>query len=305
MSDSRMNIAVSVNAAYIMPLKAMLNSLSQNTDRELHIYLLYNTLNASERNLIRDFVEEKCHGTLYEVYIDDKPFAKYFDSKAVFSVESFYRLLLPYVLESSIEKILWMDADMIVCGNIDDFYDVDMGQHYLCGVPDAFGREFAKRLKLDPKQTYFNSGLLLFNLPVIRRDISRQQIFTFFAQNHEMLRFPDQDVLNCLMGHNVLLLNEQIYNNHKHLSGKITKDVRVIHYIWGSKPWKVYYYGDKYAASCFWKYARQCGYKRSLRSLLGNSIARLLFSFYLKMKPGHLYNIYHKLRYGKPYKNQI
>lgn len=281
MSDSRMNVAVSVDAAFIMPLKVMLYSLRQNTDRELHIYLLYSSLNVLERESIKDFVEEKCHGTLHEISIDGKLFAEYLDT---WPVESCYRLLLPYVLEPSIDKILWLDADVIVCGNIDDLYDVDMGRHYLCATGTAgYDTKNVKRLNLALGQTYFTSGLLVFNLSVIREEISQQQIFTFFACYHEILRFPDQDALNCLMGHNVLLLNERIYNNMEHLSGKISEDARVIHYISIYKPWKIYYCGSKYAASCFWKYARQCGFKRSVFFLLGNSISRFLVPFYWKI----------------------
>ena len=302
MSDNRMNIAVSVNAAFVMPLKVMLYSLAQNTDRELHIYLLYSALDASERKLIKDFVKERCHGTLHEIFIDGKLFAKYHDTKFPWSMETYYRLLLPYILDPVIEKILWLDADMIIRGNIDDFYDADMGQYYLCAAPDATCKDCANWLNLDKNQTYFNAGMLTFNLPAIRKDILQQQIFAFFEQHNDKLRFADQDALNSLMGHNVLLFDERIYNNQEHLYKKIEDDVRVIHYVSNVKPWKVSYCGGKYAACCFWELAGQCGFKRSVFSLIGNAVARHLFPIYLKMKSGHLYAIYHKLRYGQyPY----
>ena len=303
MSDNRMNVAVSVNSAYIMPLKVMLFSLAQNTGKKLHIYLLYCSLNAAERGSVKAFVEGKCHGALHEIFVDEKLFVKYPYAKSLWSVEIFFRLLIPYILEPTIEKILWLDADIIVCDNIDGFYDMEMGRYYLCAAPDYSGKDLAKRLDMDPKQTYFNSGVLIMNLPAIRADISREQLFEFIVRNQERLRFPDQDILNLLLGHNVLLFDELIYNNQGHLHKKVAKNVRVIHYIMPIKPWKFYYYGDKYAASCFWKYAGQSGFKRSVFSLAGNSIGRLLYPFYLKMKSGRLYAIYHKLRYGQPYHN--
>lgn len=302
MADNRMNIAVSVNTAFVMPLKVMLYSFAQNTDRELHIYLLYSALDASERKSIKDFAEEKCHGTLHEIFIDGKLFAEYHDARFAWSTEMYNRLLLPYILDPAIEKILWLDADMIIRGNIDDFYDADMGQAYLCAAPDDIYKDRARWLPLAQTQTYFNTGILTFNLPAIRKDFSQQQIFAFFSQNHERLRFPDQDALNCLMGHNVLLFDERIYNHQGHLSGKPAEDVRVIHYVTNAKPWKACYCGDKSAASCFWNYAGECGFKRSVFSRMGNGIARLLFPIYLKMKSGRLYAIYHKARYGQyPY----
>lgn len=296
-----MNVAVSVNSAYIMPLKVMLYSLAQNTGKKLHIYLLYCSLNAAERGSVKAFVEGECHGTLHEIFVDEKLFVKYPYNKSLWSVEMFFRLLLPYILDPTVEKILWLDADIIVCGNIDGFYDMEMGGHYLCAAPDHSGKELGERLNIDPKQTYFNSGVLIMDLPAIRDNISQEQLLTFMVRNKERLRFPDQDALNLLMGHNVLLFDELIYNNQEHLHKKVAKNVCVIHYIMPIKPWKFYYYGDKYAASCFWKYAGQCGFKRSVFSLAGNSIGRRLYPFYLKMKAGRLYAIYHKLRYGRLY----
>ena len=304
MSDNRMNVAVSVNSAYIMPLKVMLFSLAQNTDKKLHIYLLYCSLNAAERGSIKAFVEGECHGALHEIFVDEKLFAKYPYNKSLWSVEIFFRLLTPYILDPTIEKLLWLDADIIVCDNIDGFYDMEMGRHYLCAAPDYSGKDLAKRLNMDPKQTYFNSVVLIMNLSAIRAGISQEQLFEFMVQNQERLLFPDQDTLNLLMGHSVLLFDETLYNNQEHLHGRVTKNACVIHYIMPIKPWKFYYYGDKYAASCFWKYAGQSGFKRSVFSLAGNSIGRRLYPFYLKIKVGRLYAIYHKLRYGRPYQDQ-
>lgn len=281
MSDNRMNVAVSVNSAYMMPLKVMLYSLAQNTGKELHIYLLYCSLSESERGSIRAFVERKCRGALHEIFVDEKLFTGY--PSAIWPVEMFFRLLLPYILPPSVEKILWLDADIIVCGNIDSFYEMETGGHYLCAAPDYSGKALGKRLGMEPNRTYFNSGVLIMNLPAIRAGVPREQLFAFMARNRERLRFPDQDTLNLLMGCGVLLFDGSIYNNQGHLHRKIAGHTRVIHYIMPIKPWKVYYYGDKYAASCFWKYAGQCGFKRSIFSLAGNSICRLLFHCYTKM----------------------
>ena len=301
MSDNRMNVAVSVNSTYIMPLKVMLFSLAQNTGKKLHIYLLYCSLDADDRKSIKAFVEGKCHGAFHEILVDEELFIRYPYARSLWSVEIFFRLLLPYILDPAVEKILWLDADIIVCGNIDGFYDVEMGQHYLCAAPDYSRENLAKRLNMDSKQVYFNSGVLTMNLPAIRGGISQEQLFEFMVQNQERLRFPDQDVLNLLMGRNVLLFDELIYNNQEHLHRKITGNARVIHFIMPIKPWKVYYYGDKYAAACFWKYAGQCGFKRSFFSLAGNGISRLLYHVYLKMKRGSLCGIYHKLKFELPH----
>lgn len=305
MPDARMNVAVAISPVYVGPLKVMLRSLAMNTGRELHIFLLHSGLDAAALGSIGSFVEKECHGMLHVVPVDAGLFEDYLGCIAgVLPVEVYYRLLLPYVLEPGIERILWMDSDMVVCGDIDGVYDTDMGCRYLCAAPDRDGREHAARLGFPAGQAYFNSGLLLLNLPAIRNDISREQMFEFLASNYEeKIRLSDQDTLNCLLGHNALMLDERIYNNQNHLYGKVARDARVIHFVQNIKPWKVYYCGDRYAASCFWEFAQGCGFKRGAFFPAGNAVGRVLFPVYERMKSGRLYAVYHKLRYGRyPYR---
>lgn len=72
----------------------------------------------------------------------------------------------------------------------------------------------------------------------------------------------------CLMGNNVVLSDDLIYNNHGHLSEEITDDVCVIHYIMNVKPWKDFYCGGRYASACFWN--KYCVTSPKLRKWLAD-----------------------------------
>lgn len=292
MSNNRMNIAVSVNNSFVMPLKIMLYSLAQNTSKDLHIYLLYTQdLSNKNRKILHHFITKYRIGTLYEILIDRSLFQEFEDPKSMFSLECYYRLLLPYVLEPSVDKIFWLDADVVVCGNMDEFYDADIAQYYLIATcyPEAGDIEQRKlhkqRLNIPQEQKYFNAGVLVFNLPAIRKSFSQQQILDFCIQNKEKLTYLDQDVLNYNMGHNTLFFNEFIYNNQEHLKDKITEDARLIHYTTFQKPWKVFYQGNEFATTCFWKYACGCGFrKKYIFFLIGNKICRYIYPIYLKLR---------------------
>ena len=291
MQDNRMHIATSVNNAFVMPLKVMLYSLAENTAKDLHIYLLYNDLNDRNRESIRKFVSKYCHAVLHEVLIDGSLFRNCIDPKSRFPVETCYRLLLPYIPELSVEKVLWLDADVVVCKNIDDFYDADTNGDYLTatclfGKGDSERRILHKqRLNIPQEQKYFNPGVLVFHLPEIRGDFSLQQILDFCHQNKEKLTFLDQDVLNFLMGHKTLFFDEYIYQNLEHLTGERIKDARLIHYITFMKPWELYYQGDRFALSCFWNYARKCGFKLNYAVfLIGYNICKVVYPLYLKIR---------------------
>ncbi len=56
-----------------------------------------------------------------------------------------------------------------------------------------------KKLGLSDEDTYFNSGVILFDLKVFRENIKLEAILEFIRENKEALRFFDQDTFNVLL----------------------------------------------------------------------------------------------------------
>jgi len=287
-----MNIVAAVNDKFVKPLKVMLYSLACNTERELKIYLMYCDLSEKNIAILARFVREQCHGELLPVRVDQEAFREHDATKSMFSVETFYRLFIPYMLPENVERALWLDADMVVCGNIDDFYDSSF--HWLeetaCGEISEGARQSAKsgwaagqeallvaawndrdrkkfheykeRLGEDLRSNaYFNSGVVLYNIPAIRRRLAPEEIMEFWHTRQPKLKFLDQDILNCLFGTETILKDSTIYNNQAHADEDAKEQLekaRVIHYITYRKPWKLYYEGS--GDRIFWNYARKCGF---------------------------------------------
>jgi lipopolysaccharide biosynthesis glycosyltransferase len=59
------------------------------------------------------------------------------------------------------EKMIYLDADIMVRGNIEELYSIDIQNHEFAAVKDIVGRKFF------PKK-YCNSGVLLLNLKKIK-----------------------------------------------------------------------------------------------------------------------------------------
>ena len=298
-----MNIVAAVNDKFVKPLKVMLYSLACNTERELKIYLMYCDLSEKNIVILQRFVQEKCHGQLIPVPVDQNAFREHDATKSMFSVETFYRLFIPYLLPEDVNRALWLDADMIVCGNIDDFYDSSFywpeetgcGEDSECAQQNSksgrtmheqasFSRqvpgkeaflvaawndrdrekfhEYKERLGEDLKtDAYFNSGVVLYNIPAIRRRLTSEEIMEFWHTRQPKLKFLDQDILNCLFGTETILKDSTIYNNQAHADEDAKEQLekaRVIHYITYRKPWKLYYEGS--GDRIFWNYARKCGF---------------------------------------------
>jgi lipopolysaccharide biosynthesis glycosyltransferase len=101
-----------------------------------------------------------------------------------------------------VERILYLDADTIVLDSLQALWETDLDGCHVGAVTNVFQEDhipLPARLGLEPRD-YFNSGVLLMNLDLMRRDGSTAALFEYARANAERLVWPDQDVLNAVLG---------------------------------------------------------------------------------------------------------
>ena len=116
---------------------------------------------------------------------------------------------------------------------------------------------FKKRLHMDRETHYFNSGVLLMNLKLLRREQNEQDVFGFIERNLKKLILPDQDILNALYADRTVFLDPIRYNFdvryypalHALSLGKISvetipQSTCIVHYCGKHKPWHEDYRGE-------------------------------------------------------------
>ena len=91
------------------------------------------------------------------------------------------------------ERILYLDYDVVCRGDLTEFYNVDMTGVEAAGVLDIYGKYFYHYHGLS-KQTYMNSGVMLFNLTECRKTGMFAQAVELCVKRKMML--PDQAALN-------------------------------------------------------------------------------------------------------------
>jgi lipopolysaccharide biosynthesis glycosyltransferase len=113
------------------------------------------------------------------------------------------RLGMGELLPAEIDRVLYLDADTLVCEPLDELWEVELGEHVLGAVRDASvpwagaPRGLAwQTLRLDPDTPYFNTGVMVVSLGEWRsRDVGTRA-FELLA-THDF-RWPDQDALNAV-----------------------------------------------------------------------------------------------------------
>ena len=166
------------------------------------------------------------------------------------SIQTFYRLAIPSLL-SYYNKVIYIDGDTVVNGDIKDLYSIDINDSYICGVvaPAFVNKKHVSRLGIDTKN-YINAGVILINNRLLIKDKVQEKFMDAIGKNYDCM---DQDILNVVCSGKIKnidlkynLMTKYFSNYEKYLDkwniscedfkNKIINP-HIIHYADKIKPW--------------------------------------------------------------------
>lgn len=260
-----MNLLFTLNTKYIPQLIILIKSiLHTNPNTFFNAYTISKDINEESLNKItKHFKDEKINFNL--IYFDDKLLIGSPTSKR-YPLEIYYRLFSAKVLPNDMNRVLYLDPDIVVINSLDDLYNLDFKDSYFIGATHVRGllRKFNEiRVKAPKNAPYINTGVMLINLEKLRKEQDVQEVYKYIEKHKNKFTLPDQDILCGLYGDKVKLINQFIYNlsdrmiflNNLRSKEKITLDwVKensvIIHYCGRNKPWKKKYRG---MLGCFYE----------------------------------------------------
>ncbi|KAA9266009.1 glycosyltransferase family 8 protein [Aerococcus loyolae] len=249
-----MNLLFAVDDHYVEPMLTTLYSIYKNTaKRDYQVYILQKQSLAAH-DIIDRFLQAMGM-TYHPVLIDPDIFQEAPVSKR-YPETIYYRLLAHYFLPDQLEKILYLDADILCINDLVPLYETDLGDDLYGAASHAKLTKITdqiNKLRLGNSQAdhYYNSGVLLMNLKAIRQKVKADDIFSFIRENRLQLILPDQDVLNALYSQFIFDLPDQVYNYDVRYSklyeliseGKwtpkwVVEHGALLHFCGKKKPWQ-------------------------------------------------------------------
>lgn len=134
----RINIALSLNHKYMRYAYVMLTSLFENQPNslKLYIYFLYSDLTKEDKLKLEDVV--KSHGgEAYWLSVNVELFLSNLPISTGWSLEIYYRLLLADILPEEIERILYLDVDIIINHSLENLFFTDLEGKLLGACADV------------------------------------------------------------------------------------------------------------------------------------------------------------------------
>lgn len=252
-----MNILVTLDRGYLSPLKVMLTSLlDTNPGTDIHLYILHSSLteaDLAENSGLEDSGRFQVTGILVEdSRLDDAPTTDRYPK------EMYYRIFAAKYLPENLDRILYLDPDLIVNLPLEELYATDLGNNLFAAathVQETFRKLNELRLDMEDGGIYINSGVMLLNLPFLRKEQDFEEVFAYIEAHKKHLFLPDQDILSGLYAGRTLELDPFRYNMTEKLFALriksdawlnldwVRKNSAIIHYCGRNKPWKPNYRG--------------------------------------------------------------
>ena len=261
-----MNILLAFNSNYYMPALVLLKSLLVNNQwcREIRIYVLYSDLKPGEIQRFSQVAEESGIAKAIFLPVGTDTFKDAPLHLKWISRETYYRLLAQEMLPESVERVLYLDVDMIVMGSLEEFYHQDFeGKLLVACNRYGLGGTDPKRLEqlTLPRDTiYFNAGTLLYDLAGQRQQIDPNILYEYPVLFYQQLKYGDQDVLNAVFYGLTKFADWRIYNcfdnniTRQRQEDRVRRSCKIFHYNGRGKPWTERYWGRM--AWLFWDYAQ-------------------------------------------------
>lgn len=149
---------------------------------------------------------------------------------------TYYKLLIPKILPK-VDKILYLDCDVIVKKSLKELWQINISNYLLAAVSDL-----NEKLVLDSanapqnKKKYFNAGVMLINLKKWREEKTLERLKTFLKNPTALLRYSDQCIFNFGLNDYEILFLDNKWNFHYNSPHPNSENAAIIHYVW-DKPW--------------------------------------------------------------------
>ncbi|MCF2870961.1 DUF4422 domain-containing protein [Octadecabacter sp. G9-8] len=280
------NVAVSADRAYLPHAAAMVRSLLDhaNSARPINLFFLHSGLDPGDVACLRDMVMRARRDVSFHPINTGTPFDKSYRSSSRGPSNTTYNRFLVFSLLPGLDRLLYLDADMIITRDICELYDTEMGDAQIGAVTDwimtrtlagptrtadpevpdlrAYHRETLGLTDAEIAR-YFNAGVLLINFVAMKDPVKIGQRLMKAARDGRYM-FRDQDILNKMFKGSLHQLDARwnVFNSRDHAYAQVPRalwqrarvaraDPWIVHFAdRGSKPWNA---GPVPMADLYWQ----------------------------------------------------
>ncbi len=258
-----MNILVTLNAGYLRQLIVMLYSLLKaNPTTTVSLYVVHTTLTDAHFSQLDRICPDRL--TVHSIPVPGG-FLSNAPTTGRYPVEMYYRIFAARLLPETVDRVLYLDPDLVVINPLDALYTLEFEENLFAAASHISQNSKLTlvndlRLSMPQGSSYVNSGVMMMNLEALRREQNEGEVFDYIETHKSVLMLPDQDVLNAVYATRILTVDHLRYNlsercfhlynlrpenwEHPLTLDWVRQNTAIVHYCGRNKPWKEKYIGS-------------------------------------------------------------
>lgn len=250
-----MNIVLATDNNFVQHCCVTITSILANNS-DVKFYVFTEGLTPVNTELLNRQVRI-CKGKLEICKIDSSIVGKFpmpFFMSNHISIATYYRLFTADIIPDDIDKVIYLDCDIVVTTSLMKLWDTDITNYALGAIYQSHEHnEYSNcynRLEIPKEIGYFNAGVLLINLSYWRKNNVQERLLRFIKENHNIIYAHDQDVLNAVLYKETKVLShtwnfrdcflsKRIYTYPSNVDySEILEHPAIIHFVSKPKPWE-------------------------------------------------------------------
>lgn len=210
-----MNIVYSSSDSYAEICGISLVSLFENNKDvdEIRVFVVDNGISDDNKNKLVKTAEQYQRCLIFVDKVDLENLADTSVYVGRWNIGTFFRLYLGSILPLDVERVIYIDCDMIVRHSLLSVYQMDLGQCSVAGVDDCRSDLYREEIETKHGTVYMNNGFMVINLKKWREEGVEKEFTNFIHKRHGDLTYMDQAPLNHVLGNkNEIYELPAIYN---------------------------------------------------------------------------------------------
>lgn len=281
-------------------------------DTELDFYIFDAGIKSETKEKLNQLQYNRVSINYVGLSLIEGKYANLSQTAAHISKASYFKFAIADLLPQ-LDKIIYLDGDLVVKKPLNDLYDIELGDNLLAAVEDVGYTYWSKSVdELKLKFKCMNSGVMLINCNLWRKENLSQKLIDV-AKNHDIVGFgQDQPVLNYVCRDRILFIpfewnvQDTFFRNEVEIKDRddiehclfAKNNSAIIHYTYVKKPWhcpcmnmasEYWFYCNlsPLKSSCHYdKYNEYCNCKKLFVLLLKSKLFRAYANYQLKALKG-------------------
>ena len=241
-------IACAINDRYVLPLAVMLESVKQHLRPGVQpiLYLVHSGISRAGLDLISSIVEAR-------PIVPPSADIAAAPHNARLSPEATFPLLLADVLPRTLERVLFLDADLLALDDLWKLWEAPLERHVVAAAFDSAvplcssprGVKQWRSMGIPREAPYFNSGVLLIHLERWRERGVTPRVRQVIESGREPLDFLHQGPLNAVLWNDWQQLDirwnlpgSSAGRPHGRIPREAWQSPGIVHFAGRMKPWR-------------------------------------------------------------------